>query len=305
MNVVVLLSTYNGEQYIEEQIESILNQRNCTVTLIIRDDMSTDKTCGILDEYSKKGKLQWYRDGENLGAAKSFMRLLLNAPEADYYAFADQDDVWKSDKLSHALSVLNGHEEPAVYYANAELVDQALHPLGGNVYCGKQKPSMLMALCSCNVLGCTMVMNRKLADIVKRGETPQKLLMHDNYVCAVCAVCAGSILYDNYVSMMYRQHGNNVVGATVNHSAASRVREKIKWVTQCRTVSIADQCNELLTRVSDISEEGHECAQMVANYKNNFYTRIKLCVTLATLVAKKCATKHELLNAVRILFGNA
>lgn len=305
MNVVVLLSTYNGEKYIREQIESILNQNNCTVALVVRDDMSTDKTCDILDEYKKKGKLQWYRDGENLGAAKSFMRLLINAPEADYYSFADQDDVWKGDKLSRALSVLDGHTEPVVYYANAELVDHALHSLGGNVYHSEQKPSLLMALCSCNVLGCTMVMNRKLADIVRRGGVPQKILMHDNYICAVCAVCGGSILYDDYVGMLYRQHGNNAVGATVNHSVVSRAREKVKWITQCRTVSIADQCNELLTAVDGMSKEGHEYAKMVANYKYNLSKRIKLCVMLAALVKKRCATKHELLNAVRILFGNA
>lgn len=305
MNVVVLLSTYNGEQYIEEQLESILNQKHCTVTLVVRDDMSTDKTCDILDAYRKKGKLQWYRDGENLGAAKSFMRLLIQAPEADYYSFADQDDVWKSDKLSHALSVLDGRSEPAVYYSNAALVDRELHSLGGTVYHGQQKPSLLMALCSCNVLGCTMVINRALADIIRRGDEPQRLLMHDNYICAACAVCDGSILYDNYVSMLYRQHEKNVVGAKVDHSLVSRAREKVKWITQCRTVSIGDQCNELLATVNSMSEEGHRYAQMVANYRDSAAIRIKLCVMLIQLVAKKRATKHELLNAAKILFGNA
>lgn len=305
MNVVVLLSTYNGELYIEEQIESILNQKDCAVTLVVRDDMSTDKTCDILENYSRQGKLQWYRDGENLGAAKSFMNLLIHAPEADYYSFADQDDVWNCDKLSHAISVLDGNIQPAVYYANAALVDGQLHSLGGTVYHGEQRPSILMALCSCNVLGCTMVINKALADIIRCGKSPQKILMHDNYICAVCAVCGGSILYDNYVSMLYRQHGNNVIGAKINHSGLSRAREKVKWITQRRTISIGDQCAELLKIVDGMSEQGRRYAQMVAKYRDSVAARMQLCAILITLVIKKSATKHELLNAVKILFGNA
>ena len=94
--VLILLSTYNGERYIKEQIESLLKQENVKVSILVRDDGSTDGTINILNEYQKQGKLKWYT-GENLKPAKSFMNLVENAPEYEYYAFCDQDDVWLKD----------------------------------------------------------------------------------------------------------------------------------------------------------------------------------------------------------------
>lgn len=101
-NILVLMSTFNGEKFIREQIESILAQENVNIKLLVRDDGSTDKTLDILNEYKNKGKLNYYI-GKNLGPQLSFMHLLQNAPYCEYYAFADQDDVWLKDKLSTAI----------------------------------------------------------------------------------------------------------------------------------------------------------------------------------------------------------
>lgn len=76
--VTVLLSAYNGEQYLEEQLESIINQKNCIVKIIVRDDGSSDSTCKILEQYEKQGSLTWYT-GKNLGPAGSFYDLILKA----------------------------------------------------------------------------------------------------------------------------------------------------------------------------------------------------------------------------------
>ena len=90
-NICVLMSTYNGGKFLREQINSILNQVNANITLLIRDDGSSDNTLGILKEYEEQNKLTFY-SGKNMGPAMSFIDLLFSAPEAEYYAFADQDD---------------------------------------------------------------------------------------------------------------------------------------------------------------------------------------------------------------------
>ena len=92
--VAVLMSTYNGENYIKEQIESIFNQKGVIVKLYVRDDGSKDRTLEILKDYNVN-----LEKGTNIGYIKSFMWLIKNVPFADYYALADQDDVWDEDKL--------------------------------------------------------------------------------------------------------------------------------------------------------------------------------------------------------------
>ena len=125
--VQVLLSTYNGEKYIKEQIESILNQKEVEIALLIRDDGSTDKTIQILEELAMNNEnITVYKD-ENLGPARSFMDLIEKSDEYDYYAFSDQDDVWKPKKLISAINKLKEYNNtPALYMSALEIVDTNL-----------------------------------------------------------------------------------------------------------------------------------------------------------------------------------
>ena len=108
--IQVLMSTYNGKDYLREQIDSILAQ-NCkeqmgvSLKLFIRDDGSKDGTQKILDEYAEKypDKISWYQ-GENIGVIKSFFELIEKSDEkVEYYAFSDQDDYWHKEKLSAGI----------------------------------------------------------------------------------------------------------------------------------------------------------------------------------------------------------
>ena len=109
------MSTYNGETYLREQLDSILAQDiqeapiNAYLKILVRDDGSSDGTVGILEDYKRKypGVVDYYT-GENMRTARSFWHLLRNAPDSDYYAFSDQDDFWLSGKLSRAVKILNG-----------------------------------------------------------------------------------------------------------------------------------------------------------------------------------------------------
>lgn len=97
-SVTVMISTYNGEKFLKEQIESILSQTNVKVKIFVRDDGSVDGTRNILNDYQNKGKLTWYC-GNNLKTARSFLDIVKNVPKDSYYAFSDQDDVWKKKQI--------------------------------------------------------------------------------------------------------------------------------------------------------------------------------------------------------------
>ena len=126
--VCVLLSTYNGEKYLREQIESLLSQIGVKIIIVARDDGSHDDTISILAEYEKKITYFHYLVGENVGPAQSFFMLMQQAPKADYYAFCDQDDVWDKDKLIIAVDMLEKESPvtPNMYYSNLRIVDQNL-----------------------------------------------------------------------------------------------------------------------------------------------------------------------------------
>ena len=106
--VTVLMSTYNGERFLKEQLDSILQQQDVDVRLCVRDDGSTDGTMDILLEYADAIELTI---GNNFGVGNSFMSMVYSANlESDYYAFSDQDDIWMPDKLISAVDELKNIE---------------------------------------------------------------------------------------------------------------------------------------------------------------------------------------------------
>lgn len=246
MKIAVLMSTYNGAAYLQEQIDSIMAQKHdFQLDLWVRDDGSTDDTCSILQKYADAGKLNWYT-GENKKPAHSFMDLVLHCPGYDYYAFADQDDFWHSDKLVAGIDRLKDLQAPALYCANALLVDQKLNSLGRCVY--KQPPRLDLPTLSCagDLLGCTMVFNRPLAQLLQSRPLPGAMVMHDFYIALVCLLAGGQILFDPEARMLYRQHGNNVVGAS--HSKLSALKNRLKSITRRPQVTVGQQAQTVLTQ---------------------------------------------------------
>lgn len=212
MKITVLMSTYNGEKYLREQIDSILSQNNVNVNILVRDDGSSDSTRNILDEYEGKNQLHWYT-GDNLKPANSFMNLIYNAPDSDYYAFSDQDDYWLPNKLIRAEQVLNNYNsnEPSLYYSCYTMVDEKLKPLTRSR--DKQYVSLTIkqSIISSAATGCTMVFNKKLRDYLKLS-LPDFQIMHDNWTHKVCVAIGGNVYHDSNSYIYYRQHGNNVIG---------------------------------------------------------------------------------------------
>ena len=125
--VCVYMSTYNGEKFLQQQIDSIFQQKNVNVTLLVRDDGSTDRTVDIIKAQKQKIVLL---EGMNIGAENSFMELLYYEQDADYYAFSDQDDVWMPDKLCTAIGKLVGVKGAGLYACNLYYTDENLNILG-------------------------------------------------------------------------------------------------------------------------------------------------------------------------------
>lgn len=128
-SVLVLMSTYNGEKYLREQLDSIFYQKNVEVKVLVRDDGSKDGTINILDEYSKYNHL-FYIKSENINWMHSFWVLVNMANGFDYYAFSDQDDIWDEDKLFRAVLKLEKYgNTPVIYCANQRIVDKDMNIL--------------------------------------------------------------------------------------------------------------------------------------------------------------------------------
>ena len=214
--VQVLMSTYNGTDYLREQIESILAQDHPHVHLLVRDDGSSDGTVSVLREYEDAHEDVRVVAGENLGVVQSFFRLLELADEVDYYAFSDQDDVWKPSKLSRAVAMLEEErrfdEEPLLYFSRLEFVDEDLNRLGGSPevkVIGFQN-----ALVQNQCVGCTSVFNAPARRLVVQN-LPEEALMHDWWVYAVVSAL-GRVIHDPVPTICYRQHSSNVVGDTAS-----------------------------------------------------------------------------------------
>jgi len=214
--VAVLMSTYNGEKFLREQIESILAQKNVEINLLVRDDGSSDKTLEILKEYSKKGMLS-LETGKNCGVGNSFMRLLYKTPDAyDFYAFSDQDDIWLPDKMICAIEKIRDQQAPSLYTGNQMLIDRFGRKMGAR-YESAPSVDYHQILCNNMLSGCTMVFNRALFSLLRdeKRRPSQRLLknrIHDVWV-AMAAAVSGSVIFDEDSHILYRQHENNVVGA--------------------------------------------------------------------------------------------
>lgn len=266
-NVQVLMSTYNGEKYLKEQIDSILSQENVEVSLLIRDDGSTDKTISILEKIVKENTNVSYYIGKNIGAAKSFIDLVNQSKEVDYYAFADQDDVWNSKKIISAIEKIeNDTNIPSLYISALEVVDEELNTIeikkvSGNL-CFEGEMAKNFAT------GCTMVFNKKLCNAIKTYN-PSYIIMHDSWITRVCYAIGGNVVVDENTYIKYRQHGNNVVGYKDEGFRKLKKQLKIAFIDKISMrVNIAKELKsgyeELLT------DNTKELVNNLINYQTNW-----------------------------------
>lgn len=227
-SVCVLLSTYNGEKYLKDQLDSLLKQKGIAIHILIRDDGSTDSTVDIIAEYKQKSScIEFYR-GDNLGPAKSFFDLISKAPMADYYAFCDQDDIWDSEKLRIATDFLEKEAitEPSMYYSNLRIVDQHINFYRLSHATAPTQENKYSALTEDMATGCTIVFNAAAKNLAKNN-MPEYCSMHDTWIYLICKFF-GVVVYDRDAHLDYRQHDNNVVGTYLEKKSFNLYISRIK-----------------------------------------------------------------------------
>lgn len=211
-SVAVMLSTFNGGRYLEQQLDSILCQRDVEVSVYIRDDGSSDGTARILEAYASADRVS-VSFGNNLGIGNSFMELLYSVPDTyDYYAFSDQDDIWDEDKLITAIRRLSEESGIALYASNLLCVDAEDRSIGLRfapdvIFDG----SLLSMICRSRCYGCTQVFNRELFLLLREKRPSTELMnarLHDSWVSA-SAAAEGKVFFDREPHIHYRRHGQN------------------------------------------------------------------------------------------------
>lgn len=306
MKLAVLMSTYNGELFLRDQIESILNQNTeVDLTLIIRDDGSTDNTVNILKEYESNNKIKvvW---GNNIGPAKSFISLLKDNTDFDYYAFSDQDDVWDTDKIQRGINSILDVQGPALYFSNSELVNADLMPLGRNTFRHNlHNVSLLSFLCLANCAqGCTSVFNKSLASIIQHNRLPESFKMHDSLLSCVCALFNGKVIYDDEPSMKYRMHDKNVDGVlSVKGNLLKILQNRINLVFRKKLYSMYDQTESLLDVYKEIMpKENMDICNRIISSRFSFISRLSLIMSRQLVSTSLNLT---ITKKLEILFGNA
>ena len=211
--ILVLLSSYNGEKFIREQLDSILSQTWKNVEILVRDDGSSDNTPNILKEYEEQNKIH-LELGENVGFIDSFFWLVKNCGEADYYAYSDQDDVWFPEKLSMAIEKLEEAQLtvtdlPVLYFSNYDYYDEQLNFISHAFDVNRDKnPTFRNCLVDCMPLGFNSVFNKVARDTMA-ANIPKHSCGHDWWTYMVCQGM-GKVIYDNRPTVKYRRTGTNV-----------------------------------------------------------------------------------------------
>lgn len=211
--VCILLSTYNGEKYLSELLNSLLTQTYRNFEIRIRDDGSTDKTRQILNEYAAKHSNVLVTFGDNIGVAWSFFELLETAgDDCEYFAFCDQDDVWLDVKLERAINVLKSIPKStySMYCSNYALVDEDKKILKIAALPDHINPSFPNALLENIAAGCTTVLNKQARSLFLY-QRPSPVFAHDWWFYLVVSAF-GQVIYDPTTTLYYRQHASNVVG---------------------------------------------------------------------------------------------
>lgn len=228
-SVCIFMTSYNGEKFIRQQLDSIFSQTFENWQLIISDDGSTDKTKEIILEYQKIwGERIQLRKGPQKGFVENFLSLACDENlVADFYAFCDQDDVWLPQKLeviTRQMVNSSSNTEPFLYCGRTIYVDEQLKPVGKSILF-EQPPSFDNALVQSIAGGNTMVFNRASKLIVETiGVVPTP--SHDWWLYLLISGVGGKVFYDPNPLVLYRQHENSVVGE--NTSIANRFKRFLK-----------------------------------------------------------------------------
>ena len=258
--VAILLCTYNGQRFLNEQLDSFTAQTHPDWRVYASDDGSTDTSLQILKERQQKlpdNQLE-ILSGPAKGFVANFLSLTCNTSiEANYFAYSDQDDIWEADKLERALCWLQSvpSNTPALYCSRTRLVDAKNNEIGLSPLFNK-KPSFANALMQNIGGGNTMVFNNAARALLAEAGENLPIIIHDWWAYILVTSCGGLVHYDSCPSLRYRQHQHNLIG--MNSSFAARCK-RIRMLWQGKLKSWNDQnITALLTLEHRLTPENRQ-----------------------------------------------
>lgn len=260
----VLLATYQGEAYLSPLIDSLLHQTCQDFQVLFQDDGSTDRTRQLLASVSRADSrfLPGSEQGKHLGAAGNFLSLMRQA-EADTVFLCDQDDLWEPEKIARLSDCMQDaewrfgadtpvliHSDSSVIGSDGEVIAPSFFRLQGWDPGAVTLPPLLVQN---NATGCTMALNRPLADLIRKYGHAEKMFMHDWFI-VLSAAAFGHVIFLDQPLVRYRQHEGNVIGASRSSLfqrsiAAFRARQKAKEriaLTYSHTQAFAEAYGEAL-----------------------------------------------------------
>ncbi len=306
--VLVMMATYNGEKYVAEQIDSILAQGGVDVTLVIRDDGSTDGTAAICEQYAHKhSNIDFAVNEQNKGCALNFMDMVYaaDATAYDYFAFSDQDDYWLPEKLSKAIEQLNSTpaNSPALYYSDVCNVDEDLSNGRAEYQPFAPYAKSLKALLLLNwASGCTMVWNGAMQRLLQLAPLQRDVCfrLHDSWVHLVALTC-GQVYADLDHSYIKRRiTGANLGGE--RHFGEFNLkrlwRHLLNLLSPSKNEFIQETIELLQGYGSQMSDEDRRTIQLFVAGKQSFLARCR-----TTLDSGYClpSRKETLLMRLRLL----
>lgn len=235
-SVLILMAVYNGQTFLREQLDSLISQTYPNISILIRDDESSDLTIEIIEEYQQNYKNIRLICGENIGVSNSFLELIKMAEDTDYYAFCDQDDYWLPDKIANAVEAFSSKEtsdSQSIYYCcGYEIVDENLQSIGKrSTVLSESDHSFGNALVDTLSIGCSVVINNQLFKVLK-DKLPPYCYIHDQWIYLVAETVNSVLICDSRIGIKYRKHADNV---TFKSSFPIRLAAAFKRVFDMQT----------------------------------------------------------------------
>lgn len=296
MSVQILLSTYNGERYLRALLDSLRSQDYPHLSILIRDDGSTDNTPVLLQDYARGSTNIEIVRGEHLGFVRSFFTLFtLASPSAKYLALCDQDDVWQPNKISRAVTLLATCPPhlPGLYCSRLALVDQDLKLLRYSEMPGKGL-SFRNALVENRVVGCTSLFNRPALRLL--APFPSACVSHDWWIYLV-ASAFGTVVYDSEPRILYRRHASNVFGISTGTLDSWRTKLR-RFLNDGKSKLIVKQAEEF-RRIygSALTDEHREVIDRLIESRKQFWDRLRYawsCDVYRQTILDQCILKARI-----------
>lgn len=212
-HVCILLSTFNGDKYLQDQIESLISQEGVSISIVARDDGSTDRTVEILKQGLLEGTINELVYDGHIGSTRSFVELMLKAPKADYYAFCDQDDVWNSKKCQELVNLLNNSNSASIAFCNRRIIDGE----GKFRKIVNTRPDKLVlnnAIIENSIPGNTMIINVKALEVLTKIKWDN--VVHYDALIYLYFSLSGEIYFCQKNLVDYRIHIGNQIGIKKN-----------------------------------------------------------------------------------------